>query len=185
MKPPSKTNVPKVDTLTSELPPWPPSDEWTLAKLNQERDKERAIEDIFIEHGKFTSGLTTHTRLEGYHYGPAGPTLLPSPARALQIYTETGDITLLQRVAPKIAKRLPQIPGLPRKHGAPLKEQRGDPIWEAVRDARTIKRIWLEHFDKRDKDRAETIAKNKWKIKLERDIKTFERALREPKRARE
>jgi hypothetical protein len=75
------------------------------------------------------------------------------------------------------------------KRGAPIKQQRGDPIFEAVWDVVTIKRIWLEHFGSKNRPKnykaiAEDIAKTEWKIKRECDIKAFERVLRELKRAR-
>jgi hypothetical protein len=179
MKNTSKTAVPP-----AALPPWKCLNrrdadkliEWTISKL----DQEHAITEMFIQLGEFTR-LNTFTPLVD---GQPPVTLLPTFEYAMEVFRETGDLTLLQQADPDYAEYLSR-----KKRGRPAKSKDEDRIWQAVWDVILIRQIWKEHFGKfyrSGKDKvvvtAEQIAKERNRINRDADRVTFEQRLRKLKK---
>jgi hypothetical protein len=93
---------------------------WTNARLDQQRDKEEAISDLFIRFGQELSNPNDRATFE----------------RALEA-ASAGDMTLLEIDYPELAKRF----STPAKRGRP----RDDKVWEAARDVGSIRQIWKQH----------------------------------------
>jgi hypothetical protein len=140
--------------------------DWTNARL----DEEHAIVDMFI------------------HAGDGLPRLVPTFEYAMEVYRDTGDLSLIQQIDPDIAKRLPQRkPSGKRGGGRTPLEKHGDRIWQAVWDEKLIKQIWQEHFGhyyrpENDKVTAQQIAKDRNHIKRDADRVTFEQRRRKLKK---
>ncbi len=93
---------------------------WTNARLDEQRDKEEAISDLFIRHGQELSDPNDRATFE----------------RALEA-ASAGDMTLFEIDYPELAKRFPT----PAKRG----RARDDKVWEAARDVGLIRHFWKQH----------------------------------------
>jgi hypothetical protein len=104
---------------------------------NAKLDEEHAFSEMLIQLREF-SNAREFIPIEGYDYGPYGPTLPPSLEMALEA-AKSGDITLLRRIYPEIVEYLQPPPG---KRGRPAKP---NAVREAVSDVRLIRdKIWKD-----------------------------------------
>jgi hypothetical protein len=118
------------------------------------------MSEMLIQLQEF-SNLREHTRLEGYDYGPNGPTFPPTIEQALQA-AKNDDITLLRRLYPELAEYLHLAP---RKRGRPPKSRRGDAVQEAVSDVKSIRDLWKYDKSKRPQNAPpEQIAADRWQV---------------------
>jgi hypothetical protein len=142
---------------------------------NAKLDEEYALSEMLIQLREF-SNAREFTPIEGYDYGPYGPTLPPSLEMALEA-AKSGDITLLRRIYPELVEYL-QPP--PHKRGRPAKP---NAVREAVSDVRLIRDIWKDkkHFGSRPKNiTAEKIAAERHHVKEEKvrnRLKKFKKPL--------
>src|SRR5216684_4536608 len=128
---------------------------WTIARLDEQRDKEQAISDLFIRHGQELSDPNDRATFE----------------RDLEA-ANAGDMTLLEIDYPELAKRFPA----PGKRGRP----RDDKVWQAACDVGLIRQFWKQHKKyldsqfRRSQHRtgtieitAEQIAADRWGVDVE------------------
>jgi hypothetical protein len=158
---------------------------WTNARLDEKHallDEEHELSEMLIQLREF-SNARGFIPIEGYDYGPYGPTLPPSLEMASEA-AKSGNITLLRRIYPELVEYL-QPPS--HKRGRPPTSKDGDRVWEAVRDVKLIQQIWKEHYDqfyrpKNDKVTAVEIAseRNRLTSRMEKTLGNRRKKLKKP-----